>query len=375
LLPMRATFGALGASVRYDPHGRIIVARTRRHALRLQIGAPRAIVDGRRVALDVPARVIANRTYVPLRFAAEALGADVGFDARASIVSIVVPHYARAIVSSNAGQSGVKVLGLTPAPDSVVASAYPAISASLSNAAAGGADVTLTLDGANVTTDASFDGTTITYMPRAGLSRGTHTVAFSGRALSGEEFSASWNFDTSLEAPPDAPAFNLYQYQFYSEGLTAFYPGDWMHFVLIAPPGGSAELQLCGLGYQYALWNNGYGGVYEANFPAPYGYWLPACAVTAKYFAWNGRQYFVPIPVMVGIFTQRRAQPVPTSSPRPVPGSPRRREPTPAPTARPAPVPTAAPAPTPTSAPTAAPTHPPMPPRTPHPRPVPRPTA
>lgn len=328
LLPMRATFTALGASVAYDGRGEVIVARTAMHALRLTIGSREALVDGHRITLDVPARIVAARTYVPLRFAAQALGAIVGYDARANLVSITSRDSASLVSNS------VKVLGVTPAAQSNVGTAYPTISASLASANASAGSVRLTVDGEDVTSLASFDGSTITYMPRMGLSRGMHTVVFSGTTLANARFSTSWSFTTSLQAPPDAPAMNAYDFQFYASGRTLYYPGDWMHFVLIAPPGGSAEMQLCEMGWQYALWNTGYGTVYEANFPAPRGVWMPSCAATAIYTAWNGQQYYVPIPVIIGIYTGSQfGEPTPrpksTSTPRPIPVGPRRPEPTP----------------------------------------------
>lgn len=283
LLPMRATFAALGASVVYDPRGRVIVARSAAHALQLRIGSTTADVDGRMVTLDVPARVVAATTYVPLRFVAQAMGAVVGYDARSNLVNI----HAAPIVS----------MGSTPAPDSDVNPApLPSVAPGL----------------------------------------------------------------------PDGPAFGPYDYRFYANGPASYYPGDWMHFTLIAPPGGSAQVQLCGMGYQYALWNGGSGTVYQANIQAPSGYWIPTCTVTAVYTAWNGQQYYVPIPVIVGIYTDPRHLPTPAPSSRPIPhpGGPRRTPPPAAPASL------ATPVPTPHAAPTPAP--PPRPERTPHPVPHPR---
>ncbi|HEY9180940.1 MAG TPA: copper amine oxidase N-terminal domain-containing protein, partial [Candidatus Baltobacteraceae bacterium] len=184
LLPMRATFTALGAAVRYDRAGRVIVARNAHHALRLQIGSKNALVDGRNVRLDVSARVVANRTYVPLRFVADAMGAVVGYDARANVVSVnaAVQHPA------SAAARGANVVALAPPPESVVASAYPTISASLAAANASRTSVTLTLDGQDVTAQSTFDGATITYMPRIGLMQGRHNVVFTGRTLANDTF-------------------------------------------------------------------------------------------------------------------------------------------------------------------------------------------
>lgn len=347
LLPMRATLTALGARVSYDPHGHVVVARSAGHALRLRIGSHTALVDGRRVGLRVAARIVAARTYVPLRIVAQALGAVVGYDARAQLVSVVTsaPHAVSAL-------NDARVSALTPADGGNVGTAYPTISASLVSATASRSQITLTVDGQDVTALSSFDGSTITYMPRIGLAVGRHSVRFAGRTRAHAPFSVSWDFETSRAVPPDAPSFEDYDYRFYVSGPTYYYPGDWMHFILIAPPGGSAELQLCGLGYDYALWNTGNGSVYEANFPAPGGYWLPSCTVTATYTAWNGRDYYVPIPVIIGLYTSPRVQPTPKPSaqPKPVPTGPRRSEPTPAPvvTLHPVPLPTRHPLPLPT---------------------------
>lgn len=370
LLPMRATFTALGATLGYDARGGVIVARSATHSVRIRLGSYTATVDGKGVRLDVPAQVIAARTYVPVRFVAQSMGAVVGYNARANLVSIVSEG------KSGAALHGADVVSLSPSPSSIVNTAYPTISASLGDQSAAGESVALTLDGEDVTALATFDGSTITYMPRIGLSRGRHTVVFSGHTLAQQTFSASWTFETSLQAPPDAPALNGYDYRFYANGASQYYPGDWMHFTLVAPPGGSAQIQLCNLGYQYALYNNGSGTIYEANFPAPNGYWIPSCTVTAIYTGWNGQQYYVPIPVIVGIYTgQQRGRPTPTPAPasRPVPhpGGPRR---TPPPsTPAPAPAHTTAPIPKPTSLPTAAPTTPPRPQHTPVPHPLPHP--
>ncbi len=48
----------------------------------------KASIGGKPVTLDVPARIVGGRTMVPLRFISEALGADVGWDAGARLVSV-----------------------------------------------------------------------------------------------------------------------------------------------------------------------------------------------------------------------------------------------------------------------------------------------
>lgn len=57
------------------------VAAAAERVIVLQIDNLQAEVDGRPVALQVPPQIIGGRTMVPVRFIAEALGAEVGYDA------------------------------------------------------------------------------------------------------------------------------------------------------------------------------------------------------------------------------------------------------------------------------------------------------
>lgn len=80
LVPLRAVADALGFAVTYEPE-------TRRITLAQPAGSPQTIhlwldksyayIDDRSVPLDVPPRVIRDRTFVPLRFVADQIGADV----------------------------------------------------------------------------------------------------------------------------------------------------------------------------------------------------------------------------------------------------------------------------------------------------------
>jgi phage baseplate assembly protein gpV len=88
LAPLRAVFEWLGARVEFDPALGRITGRRDPHIIRLQIGSEAATVDGRAVALDAPAVEVGGRTYVPLRFISEALGAEVDWDAEAHTVTI-----------------------------------------------------------------------------------------------------------------------------------------------------------------------------------------------------------------------------------------------------------------------------------------------
>lgn len=351
LLPMRKVFEALGASVSYDPRGRIVVAREASRNLRLQIGSPFGIVDGRRIRLGAAARIIKMQTYVPLRFAAQALGASVQYDAATRTVSV----FPAALRSAPAPVA----FALTPPDGGSTATAYPVISATLKHSEARLADVRLTVDGTDVTTLATFDGSTITYIPRTGLAAGTHVVTFAGTTLLSEPFNAHWSFATVVAPANENGAVGVMDdFDFYAAGSTYFRPGDWMHFVLLAPPGGSADVQLC-TGFDYPLWNGGTSGIYRADAPAPLGYWIPSCIVSATYTSWTGAQTFVPEELSIALYTQNEPfynlppTPRPTGTPRAIPRGPRRPEPTPTP--QPAPQPS--PHPLPTRHPLPLPTH------------------
>ena len=84
LVPMRAIFEAVGADVQWDEEDRTV------HAVRakddevslvsLQIDSATAFVNSAAVNLDVPAKIVGDRTFVPLRFVVESLGEKVEWD-------------------------------------------------------------------------------------------------------------------------------------------------------------------------------------------------------------------------------------------------------------------------------------------------------
>lgn len=80
LVPLRAFFEALGATVDWYGETRTVMAQKDGIEVRLTVGAKEALVNGETVPLDVPAKVEEGRTLVPLRFFSEALGAQVNWD-------------------------------------------------------------------------------------------------------------------------------------------------------------------------------------------------------------------------------------------------------------------------------------------------------
>lgn len=88
LVPMRAIFEALGAQVYWDDATSTIRAYRRESAIVLQLGNKKAWVNGPAVNLDVAPVAISGRTMVPLRFVAEALGCEVGWDEATRTVTV-----------------------------------------------------------------------------------------------------------------------------------------------------------------------------------------------------------------------------------------------------------------------------------------------
>lgn len=77
LVPVRAIFEALGATVDWDAETRTAIGTRGEDVVTVQIGNTTAYINGEEKTLDVPAQIINNRTMVPARFVSEALGCKV----------------------------------------------------------------------------------------------------------------------------------------------------------------------------------------------------------------------------------------------------------------------------------------------------------
>lgn len=80
LVPMRGIFETLGATVNWDEDTQTVMAAKGDIVVMLQIGNTTAWVNGEAEALDVPAKIINDRTMVPARFVSETLGCKVEWD-------------------------------------------------------------------------------------------------------------------------------------------------------------------------------------------------------------------------------------------------------------------------------------------------------
>ncbi|QZY55497.1 copper amine oxidase N-terminal domain-containing protein [Crassaminicella profunda] len=88
LVPFRGIFEALGADIDWDATDKVAIGKTASTIIKLPIGKNWATVNSKQVKLDVPATIIQGRTFVPVRFIAESLGATVGWDSQTKTVKI-----------------------------------------------------------------------------------------------------------------------------------------------------------------------------------------------------------------------------------------------------------------------------------------------
>ncbi len=94
LVPMRKIFEAVGATVVWDDSTRTAVASRVKNGeetyVAIQADSVKAFINSEEKILDVPAKIVDDRTFVPLRFVIEALGEKVEWDAESYTVNITM---------------------------------------------------------------------------------------------------------------------------------------------------------------------------------------------------------------------------------------------------------------------------------------------
>ena len=108
LVPVVRIYSALGIDATRDGASIVAVAPTK--SIRITIGSSQATIDGRPVMMEAPATEIDGTTYVPLRFVAESLGANVQYDAKAGQVTIASSLVGRAQGATQTGSDGRTVI-------------------------------------------------------------------------------------------------------------------------------------------------------------------------------------------------------------------------------------------------------------------------
>ena len=203
-VPLRGIFEKLGAAVVYSQG--TINATKGSTTVSLTIGSTQGTVNGQAQTLDVAPFIVGATTYVPLRFVAQSLGAQVGYDNSTRIVAIVgaggqgpppgpprPPRPPPPPYPPPNPPSAVYLRNRQPAPDSNTTDRFIVISADFSRRVAPGS-VRVRLDGNDVTYRCGVSATAFSYKPPAPYDFGSHTVRVGGRDAGGSSFDHSWSF-------------------------------------------------------------------------------------------------------------------------------------------------------------------------------------
>lgn len=88
LAPFRTITENLGAKVSWDPVERLVSMQKGLIEIELVIDSSIAKVNGNVVDLDVPVTIVNDKTFVPIRFLAEALNVEIAWEPDGNIVSL-----------------------------------------------------------------------------------------------------------------------------------------------------------------------------------------------------------------------------------------------------------------------------------------------
>ena len=88
LVPMRAIFDALGASVEWDDSTKTVTSKSDNGSVEMQIGSDIVKINGSEVKVDVPAKIVNERTVVPVRVISEGLNCKVDWSQETMTVTI-----------------------------------------------------------------------------------------------------------------------------------------------------------------------------------------------------------------------------------------------------------------------------------------------
>ncbi|MBO8168489.1 MAG: copper amine oxidase N-terminal domain-containing protein [Thermoanaerobacteraceae bacterium] len=113
LIPVRAVTETLGAKVGWDPETSTITITRDDITIVINLGSMEYTVNGEVKTFDVPAQLINNRTFVPLRYIAEELGEKVSYDPETGDVNIGADELAEEEGEETAAETGGVATGET----------------------------------------------------------------------------------------------------------------------------------------------------------------------------------------------------------------------------------------------------------------------
>jgi hypothetical protein len=116
VVPVVKIYSALGIAVQRDGNDITAIAPGKR--IVIHVGSARAEIDGQPVMMESPATRIDGATYVPLRFVADSLGAQVTFNAQAMRVEVVSSLVGRNPgIEQQTGGGTAQIVGTVSATD------------------------------------------------------------------------------------------------------------------------------------------------------------------------------------------------------------------------------------------------------------------
>ena len=104
LVPLRAIFEALGATVEWDGDTQTVTSEYNGIKIKLTIGDDKIYINGKENEIDASAQLIDGTTYVPIRAVAEAFNADVSWDGESKTVIIKTND---AVINNTTAPSGI----------------------------------------------------------------------------------------------------------------------------------------------------------------------------------------------------------------------------------------------------------------------------
>ncbi|MGA8099774.1 MAG: copper amine oxidase N-terminal domain-containing protein [Candidatus Cybelea sp.] len=203
-VPLRGVFEHMGASVVYSAG--TINATKQNTTVQLRVGSTQATVNGQTQTLDVAPFIIGASTYVPLRFIAQAFGAQVGWDSPSRVVTINMPVAGPVVPPPPARPpypppaSMVYLRAQQPPPGARVQGGFVTVSAQFSHRVNPGS-VRVRLDGNDVTQRSDVSPSGFSYTSRAPLLLGSHEARVAGHDAGGVGFERSWSFNVIRSGP------------------------------------------------------------------------------------------------------------------------------------------------------------------------------
>ncbi|MGZ3496082.1 MAG: copper amine oxidase N-terminal domain-containing protein [Vulcanimicrobiaceae bacterium] len=187
-VPLRGVFERLGASVVYA--NGVINAQGNGRSVSLHIGSTQATVNGQPSYLDQAPFLVGARTLVPLRFVAQALGAQVNYDNGAQTVYIN-----NGAGSSSSGQANASFNLQDKRPAVNANTVRPAVHATFSESV-NRDSLHVGIDGRDVTSQVYANANGFNVTPDFDLNPGSHRVTVTGTTQTGASFNTGWSFAT-----------------------------------------------------------------------------------------------------------------------------------------------------------------------------------